>query len=76
MVVVEWCSRKTFSKCFLVIVAEVSRLLRLCEATKATTNMDAVRARMAEDRGGAPWGEGGTDLPGMMKKKYITKVFD
>ena len=61
-----WCSRKTFSKCFLVIVAEVSRRMRLREATSAKMSMDMVRASMPKISGGVPRGKGGTDLPSMI----------
>ena len=68
MVVVEWCSRKTFSKCFLVVVAEVRRRVRLREATSAMNNMDVARASMPKVRGVLCVGGGvprGTDLPSM-----------
>ena len=64
-----WCSRKTFSKCFLVIAAEVRRRVRLREATSAMNNMNVARASMPKDSGAlCGWGgvPCGTDLPSMV----------
>ena len=65
-----WCSRKTFFKCFLVVVAEVRRRVCLREAMSAMNDMDMARASMPKVRSGALCGGGGapcgTDLPSMV----------